>query len=253
MAFFGSTGRDRGHRGEDVPTADPDTAPDSSDLSGPCPRCGRVSNFDVLGALPVSFGGSYSIGHDGTRERDDLDRVCSLLCAGCGQASVVVEEKWIGDHPARDGIGAGGTITYRGIHWWPPPGSADLHDSIPVALRDGYAEALRALGARAPRAAVVMLRRTVEGLVKDRGTPGAQEAVKRNLAAGLQVMADEHILDANLAGWATEIRLAGNVGAHFDPLEDVSYTEADDLARLTRQLLHYVYELPAKLRRSRHG
>jgi DNA-directed RNA polymerase specialized sigma24 family protein len=46
----------------------------------------------------------------------------------------------------------------------PAPSSADLDEAIPAALRESYAEAMRALSARAPRAAVVMLRRTVEGL-----------------------------------------------------------------------------------------
>jgi hypothetical protein len=144
-----------------------------------------------------------------------------------------------------------GLISYRGVHWWPPPSSADLDDSIPASLRDAYAEAMRALGARAPRAAAVMLRRTVEALVRDRGGADAQEAMNRGLAAALRVMADAHALDVNLADWAKEMRLAGNVGAHYDPIDDVDAAEAEDLARLTRQLLHYVYELPAKLRRAR--
>jgi hypothetical protein len=62
-----------------------------------------------------------------------------------------------------------------------------------------------------------------------------------------------HTLDANLADWAKEIRVTGNVGAHFDAMDDVDAAEADDLARLTRQLLRYLDELPASLRRSRQG
>jgi hypothetical protein len=64
-------------------------------------------------------------------------------------------------------------------------------------------------------------------------------------------MADEGTLDANLADWAAAIRLAGNAGAHFDPMHDISPAEAEDLARFTRQILHYSYELPAKLSRLR--
>jgi hypothetical protein len=162
-----------------------------------------------------------------------------------------VEEQWIGDHPARGGVGGGGAVTYRGIFWWPPPASTDLDEAIPLALRDCYAEGMRALAAQAPRAAVVMLRRTVEALVRDRGSETAQAALDANLAKALQVMADEHTLDATLAEWANEIRLLGNVGAHFDPIRDVDLAEAQDLGKLTRQLLHYVYELPATIRRKR--
>jgi hypothetical protein len=251
MAHFFGSPRQPGQRGEDVPESDPDTPPDSSDPSGVCPRCGRASNFQALGSLPISFGGSHIQTRDGAMVPDALDRVSSLRCAGCGQATAVIEEEWIGDHPARDGIKGGGTIAWRGVHWWPPPGSADLDEAIPARLRDSYCEAMRAISAHAPRAAAVVLRRTIEGIVRESGSTEAQGALERNLAAGLRVMADEHILDRNIATWATEVRLTGNVGAHFDPMDDVSDGEAEDLARLTRQILHYLYEMPAKLRRAR--
>jgi hypothetical protein len=192
-----------------------------------------------------------SIRHDGTRERDTLDRVTSMLCSGCRQATAVVEEQWVGDHPARDGIRGGGTVTYRGVFWWPPPASTHLDEAIPLALRDCYAEGMRALAAQAPRASVVMLRRTVEALVRDRGSETAQKALQVNLAKALRLMADEHTLDKNLAEWADEIRVVGNLGAHLDPIEDVKLPEATELAKLTRQLLQYVYELPASIQRKR--
>jgi hypothetical protein len=66
-------------------------------------------------------------------------------------------------------------------------------------------------------------------------------------------MADEGALDRNLAEWAREIRIAGNAGAHFDPAAPVSADEADDLARLLRALIEYLYEMPARIRRSRRG
>ncbi len=47
--------------------------------------------------------------------------------------------------------------------------------------------------------------------------------------------------------------MVGNVGAHLDPIKDVALEEARDLARLTRQLLEYVYELPARVARSRQA
>jgi hypothetical protein len=244
------TRRERGERGEVVPKSNPETPPDSSDLSGICPRCGRASNFRLLGSLPVSFGGSYIQGRDGEMIPDAIDRVSSLLCLGCGQATAVVEEEWVGDQPARKGR-RGGAITWHGVHWWPPPSSADLDDAIPTGLRDSYAEAMRVLSARAPNAAAVMLRRTIEGIVKESGSEAAQKAVKESAAAGLQVMADEGVLDRSLAQWAKEIRFAGNAGGHYDLAADVDDAEAEDLARLTRQILHYIYELPARLRRAR--
>jgi hypothetical protein len=98
-----------------------------------------------------------------------------------------------------------------------------------------------------------MFRRTLEALVVDRGGAGAQGAAKRNLASALSELASEGVLDRNLAEWAKEIRVVGNVGAHFDPQQSVDQGEAENLSRLTRQILHYVYELPASIRRTRAG
>lgn len=231
---------------------DPDTLPDSSDLSGPCPRCGRTSNFVAIGTVPVTFDGRTVNLRDGRGIDSWIEQVTSLRCMGCGQATVVVEEEWVGDHPRREGIQGGGHISWHGIHWWPPPGATDLDEAIPEQLRGGYSEAVRALSATAPRGAVVLLRRTVEGVVRERGSAAAVKALDdKSLAAGLKIMAEEGALDGSLSDWATEIRLTANVGAHFDPIEDVSLNEANDLSRLTRELLKYLYEMPAQLQRAR--
>ena len=251
MPIFGRSDRVVGERGESLPRADPDTPPDSSDPSGRCPRCGRTSNFELLGELPVTFGSNVGYGPGGEYVPDVLDRVSSLRCSGCGQASVVVEEQFIGDHPAREGIQGGGTTRFRGVHWWPSPGSADLDPAIPSTIREAFSEGLRALGARAPRAAAVMFRRTLEAIVEDRGSPAAKEELKKNLAAGLKQMVVDGSLDSSLGEWASEIRLVGNAGAHFDPLDTVDQEEADALAEILRRLLEYVYEMPARIRRSR--
>jgi hypothetical protein len=179
------------------------------------------------------------------------DQVSSLACQGCGQCTAVVEEQWVGDHPAREGLGTGGTVTWRGFHWWPAPHSGDLDPVIPEPIADAYTEGTRAMGVRAPRAAVVMFRRTLEALVADRGTEEAKRRLNRNLASAREAMADERTLDGSLAEWAHEIRVVANAGAHFDPIADVSQDEAEELARLTRELLRYVYEMPARIQRTR--
>jgi hypothetical protein len=249
--IFGRSRRATGERGEGIPEANPETPPDSTDPSGPCPRCGRVSNFAKIGDLPVSFGGSVLQRPDGTSERDAVDRVSSLMCQGCGQATAVIEEKWVGDQPVRSGVSRGGMVTYRGVHWWPAPGAGDLDAAIPEAIREAYAEGIRTLGVRSPRAAAVMFRRTLEAVVDDKGGPAAKAAAGKNLASALSEMVKEGTLDPNLADWAKEIRIVGNVGAHFDPLGDVQQAEAESLAKLLRSMLEYLYEMPARVQRTR--
>jgi hypothetical protein len=232
---------------------DPDRLPDSDDPSGPCVRCGRTSNFEVLGSMPVTFDGSTAYPHQGGPYETWDEQVTALRCYGCRQVTVVVEEEWIGDHRAREGIKSGGTINWRGIHWWPTPGSADLDESIPEEIRGAYAEGVRCLSAGAPRGAATMFRRTLEAIVRGRGSQAAVTKLddERSLAAALGVMASERALDASLSEWAKELRLAGNVGGHFDPIEDVTEEEAKELSSLIRGVLTYLYEMPAKLRRVR--
>src|SRR6266540_1232247 len=65
-------------RDDYTPKRDPDTPPDSSDPTGPCPRCGRVSNFSVEGSAPVTFlTGVHVMTQEGRTERDDLQRAFS--------------------------------------------------------------------------------------------------------------------------------------------------------------------------------
>ena len=77
-------------------------------------------------------------------------------------------------------------------------GDTDLDPAIPSAIREVFSEGLQALGARAPRAAAVMFRRTLEAIVEDRGSPAAKEALKKNLAAGLKQMVVDGSLDSSL-------------------------------------------------------
>jgi hypothetical protein len=123
----------------------PDTPPDSYDPTGVCARCGLVSNFRNLGNVPVTFDMKVgAVGRDGSWTPLVLERASALQCMGCGQATVAVEEEWVGGRPPRDGRRSG-DITFRGIHWWPVAGAANLDASIPsevadclMTVRDGW-------------------------------------------------------------------------------------------------------------------
>lgn len=236
---------DRGER-------NPDSFADSSDPSGPCPRCGRVSTFELAGSLPLTAGSGYVLDQQGQYEPVVVQRASVLICRGCGQGLVVAEDRYIGERRAVDeDTRAGGTISWRGVHWWPVVDGIGPVDDVPESVRSALAEAARCLWARAPRAAAVMLRRTVEAIVSDRGSDKAR--AKSRLWEQLDQMAKDGALDATMAEWAKEVRLAGNAGGHFDPLDAVSEDEADDLMRLCRGLIDFLYVMPAKVRRARRG
>jgi len=88
-----------------------------------------------------------------------------------------------------------------------------------------------------------MARRTLEAIAVDKGeTTGV-------LAERLKKLAARGVLQPTLADWAKEVRLVGNTGAHFDPIDTVSKADAEQLNAFVRELLRYLYELPAELGR----
>ena len=232
----------KGKRDEPIPEPH-EGLPDSYRPSGLCPRCGKQSSFQTLGSLPVTFDSSYSIRADGNHEPTLIDRVSSLLCRHCNQAVVVVEEEWVGEQP-KTKQKSGGIMSHRGIHWWPLP-DANISGDIPTSIAAVFSEASMSLAANCPRASAVMSRRTLEAVTVDKGeTTGI-------LAQRLTALGAKGVLHSTLSDWAKEIRLVGNAGAHFDPIETVTQEDAQQLLSFTRELLRYLYELPAELMRRR--
>ncbi len=233
----------RGERGEVLP--DPhEGPPDSYHPSGLCPRCRKQSSFQVIGSIPLTFEHESFIAQpDGSQEPDYCDRVSVLVCRHCKQGVNVVEEKWIGDKHHSES--SSGIVSWRGIFWWPIP-DAQLSSDIPSNIAEAYNESVRAIAANCPRASVVMARRALEAVTADKGeTSGVLAARLNNLAAN-------EVLHPTLEEWAKEVRLIGNVGAHFDPISAVSIDDAKQLQRFLAELLKYLYELPAELQRLRN-
>ncbi len=232
----------KGSRGEVLPEIN-EGLPDSLRQSGLCPRCGKQSSFEDQGHINVTYDNVYTANRDGSRSPIDLDRVTVLLCRHCNQGTVVVEEKWVADHPAREKA-SGGSISYRGIHWWPLP-EVSVSGDIPEEIASAFTEATKTLYADCPRAAVVMARRTLEAVTVDKGE------TQGSLFDRLKKLAAKSVLSPDLADWAQEVRLIGNTGAHYDPLNQATLGEASELVGFLRELLRYLYELPAELKRRR--
>jgi hypothetical protein len=231
-----------GKRGEELPQKH-EGLPDSYRPRGLCPRCGKQSSFENAGSTPVTFDSPVTLDSTGKQERLIIDQATVLICRHCGQGTLVIEEEWIGDVPKKQSK-QGGYITYRGIHWWPLPDS-NLSADIPGELADVFAEASRCLASECPRASAVMSRRTLEAITTDKGETSG------TLAERLAALASKNILHPSLSAWAKEVRLIGNAGAHYDPLNTVSIDDAKDLQSFVRELLKYLYELPAELERRR--
>lgn len=239
---FATGGEEQGERGEALPEKH-DGLPNSDVKAGLCPRCMKQSSFEVVETIPVSFDGGQLVSRDGTGRPTHTDQASVLQCRHCRQCTVVIEEKYLEAYSEEgpSGISTGGKrIRWRGIHWWPLP-TPELSDDVPTEIVDAFAEAERSLAAGCPRAAAVMARRTLEAITSHIGKSNG------SLYKQLEELKDEGDIHPTLHEWATEIRLIGNVGAHFDPIDTVSEHEAEQLILFIRELLKYVFEFPSRL------
>ena len=231
---------------EDHPARNPDTLPDSSDPNGPCPRCGRASNFTTVAAVPISFRKDvFGMGRQGEQIPISEQQVSVLQCHGCADCTVVIEDSYVG------GVqhGSSGRTTWRGIHWWPTPGAGTFDPAVPAPVTAAYDEAARCLSAGAPNGAAALLRNALAFIVIDKGSDTAKG--KRDLSDKMkQMIRDGGPLGA-LGDWAEHVNLYGNAGAHPEAYGNVTPEEAKEVAALTRSMIELLYEAPAKFARRR--
>ncbi len=232
----------KGKRDEPLP-APHDGPPDSEHPSGLCPRCHKQSSFELLGSIPLTFDGGRLLDHNGGATHTHSERSSVLICRHCNQGVSVLEEQWVGDHRSVERKG-GGPISWRGFQWWPLAGHL-VHEAVPSEVGEAFNEALTSLAANCPRACVVMARRTLEAITAEKGQTSGP------LAQRLERLASASVLHPTLSEWAKEVRIMGNLGAHFDPINIVSVDDARHLIKFIQELLNYIYILPSELKKSR--
>ncbi|HET6877731.1 MAG TPA: DUF4145 domain-containing protein [Jatrophihabitans sp.] len=214
------------------PPRDPDTLPDSQDLSGPCPRCGRASTFAQTGETTIETFGRRA----GMAAHLAKERVIVLRCAYCEESFAVVEQQ-------QPGMPRG---ILRGVHWWPPLGAGRLSPDVPTDVASAYDEGQRCISASAPNGAVALFRTALSYIVEDKGSQAAK--AKGDLKSKLAQMTAEGGPVAALSDWMTHVRLYGNAGAHPDLFGDVSLEEAQEVSRLIYSMIELLYLLPAQLK-----
>lgn len=128
---------------------------------------------------------------------------------------------------------------------------------MPEAIREAYLEGLRCQAVKAYNAAGVMFRRTLEGIIDDKGSPAAKVILASRgpgkIAKAIKQMSADGDLTRELADWANDIREVGNDGGHWDPGDQVTVDDAQALAGLIGGLFDYLFILPAKLSARRGG
>jgi len=141
------------------------------------------------------------------------------------------------------------------IETYPIPNfdASNLHDSIPISIREDYAESMRCLFVNAYKGAVTLCRRVIEAIACDKlGSKSKDTNGKtKKLYDLIDLLFNEGLITKDIKESAHEIRLFGNYGAHVqdDGLDSVEQNEAQDVKEITGQLLSIIYITPDKTKK----
>lgn len=232
----------KGQRNEELPV-DNSEFPTSSNPQGLCPRCNKQSSFDFIGELPATFSTVTRISDYVENNKDYFDKVSSLVCRNCDQPTIVIEERLIGDSKDPSEF-KGGRITWNGLFWWPFL-NIENSEEIPDQISSTLNESRITHAVKCYRSSAVMARRTLEAIAHDKGE------TKGTLANRLESLTKKGVLSPALSDWAKEVRLIGNSGAHFDPLEEVTQDDSNQIIVFIEELIKYLYIMPSELDKRR--
>ncbi len=124
----------------------------------------------------------------------------------------------------------------------------DAHPSIPATIAEDWQEAQRSIQAAAPKAAAVMLRRVMYGVLLDK------QCKLHPLHEGMQQLIVQQRLPGIFDEWLPAIRDDGHDAAHPDRALSVSSENVGETLEYTSELLRFLYIEPYEfqMRKSRN-
>jgi len=131
--------------------------------------------------------------------------------------------------------------------------ASNIHESIPISIREDYAESRRCLFADAYKGTVTLCRRVIEAIACDKLAEKSKEdkGKSKKLFELINLMYDEGLITKDIKDSVHEVRLFGNYGAHVqdDGLDNVERDEAQGVREVTWQLLYTIYIAPDKTKK----
>ncbi len=115
-----------------------------------------------------------------------------------------------------------------------PPQDKRINPKLPNSIKVSFQEARQCFNAKAHIAAVIMCRKTLEGICTVHSIKG------KNLSESLLKMKEATIIDKNLFEWAETLRISGNEAAH-DVDVAFSVQDANDILEFTDAIIEYVF------------
>lgn len=119
----------------------------------------------------------------------------------------------------------------------------DLSNISNDRLKASYEDIIKTFNAGIYSAAATCCRRTLEGVLRDRGT-GEQH---KNLADAIRDLSKKADLAAPIVEISDLLRMGGNLGAHFSDDGDPTPEVAQSMIDMVEFLLEYLYEVPGRI------
>jgi Domain of unknown function (DUF4145) len=183
-----------------------------------CPYCRNASTFNVR-----------SQQHDTEGTRTKLYMLLQCNYSVCRKSTFVVTS-----------VLTGGTTSSKDDPFYIYPSkTVDLsHPAVPANIAGDWLEAQRAIQVDAPKAAAVMLRRVLYGILLDKGCK------LHPIKDGMEELIKSHRLPAIFDEWLPAIRDDGHDGAHPDRALNVSIENINETLEYTAELLRFLYIEP---------
>ncbi|OLS16556.1 MAG: hypothetical protein HeimC3_53020 [Candidatus Heimdallarchaeota archaeon LC_3] len=201
--------------------------------SGNCPYCQITVHFTNLSFNITGL--SFPL--NPVALSDNLTHVALVKCDNCSKTLVIFfSYEVISENQA----------VYRIKATFPVISKMAKPDGVSDRIWDDYVESMICLGVDTPKAAVVLLRRATQSLMKELGADP-----KKNLVNQIRDLKDSGKISQELFELAEELRLWGNFGAHPDDdlLDDVKIDEANELKNVFNMLLDFTVIQKAKVKK----
>jgi hypothetical protein len=190
-----------------------------------CPHCENASTFDVLYNLGVGDGAQFLIAH----------AVLQCNYPQCRKIVYVMTSK-----PSPYSVEQRQDIDWLRIF---PKRRIDIvHKSIPLPVAEDWIEAQKAFNESAVKAAAVMCRRVLYGVLLDK------KCKEHPLHEGITELVAQARLPQVVEHWLTEIKDDGHDAAHPFRALSVPTENVAETMEYTKELLRFVYIEPYDLR-----
>lgn len=187
-----------------------------------CPHCRLPSTFAVMTS------------HQEPPQQNFARYHCILKCnfSRCRKLIYVVTTK----HVSMDAQSSSDHLEI-----YPAAPIGDPHGAIPASIAEDWIEAQKAFAAGAPKAAAVMCRRVLYGILLDK------KCKEHPLHEGLEELAQKERLPRLVEEWANEIKEEGHDAAHPHRALQVPTQNVAEAMEYTKELLRFIYVEPYEL------